>query len=60
VKGKGKVVTEDLAWRNAPVRERLTHALVKGITQWIVEDTEEMRAEIEARGGRPIEVIEGR
>ena len=59
VKGKGKVVTEDLAWRKAPVRERLTHALVKGITQWIVEDTEEMRAEIEARSGRPIEVIEG-
>jgi 5-methyltetrahydrofolate--homocysteine methyltransferase len=59
VKGKGKAVTEDIAWRNAPVRERLTHALVKGITQWIVEDTEEMRAEIEARGGRPIEVIEG-
>ncbi|MBX3652173.1 MAG: methionine synthase [Burkholderiales bacterium] len=59
VKGKGKVVTEDLAWRNAPVRERLTHALVKGITQWIVEDTEEMRLEIEARNGRPIEVIEG-
>ncbi len=59
VKGKGKAVTEDLAWRNAPVRERLTHALVKGITNWIVEDTEEMRAEIEARGGRPIEVIEG-
>ncbi len=59
VKGKGKVVTEDLAWRDAPVRERLTHALVKGITNWIVEDTEEMRAEIEARGGRPIEVIEG-
>jgi 5-methyltetrahydrofolate--homocysteine methyltransferase len=59
VKGKGKVATEDLAWRDAPVRERLTHALVKGITNWIVEDTEEMRAEIEARGGRPIEVIEG-
>ena len=59
VKGKGKAATEDLAWRAAPVRERLTHALVKGITQWIVEDTEEMRAEIEARGGRPIEVIEG-
>ncbi|MCW5603667.1 MAG: methionine synthase [Burkholderiales bacterium] len=59
VKGKGKVATEDLAWRAAPVRERLTHALVKGITQWIVEDTEEMRREVEARGGRPIEVIEG-
>jgi len=59
VKGKGKVVTEDLAWRDAPVRERLTHALVKGISNWIVEDTETMRQEIEARGGRPIEVIEG-
>ncbi len=59
VKGKGKVATEDLAWRAAPVRERLTHALVKGITQWIVEDTEEMRREVEARDGRPIEVIEG-
>jgi 5-methyltetrahydrofolate--homocysteine methyltransferase len=43
VKGKGRVVVEDLAWRNAPVGERLTHALVKGITNWIVEDTEEMR-----------------
>jgi len=59
VKGKGKVVTEDLAWRDAPVRERLTHALVKGISNWIVEDTEEMRREIAARNGRPIEVIEG-
>ncbi len=59
VKGKGKVVTEDLAWRDAPVRERLTHALVKGISNWIVEDTETMRQEIETRGGRPIEVIEG-
>ncbi|MGE0556723.1 MAG: methionine synthase [Burkholderiales bacterium] len=59
VKGKGKVAVEDLAWREAPVRERLTHALVKGITNWIVEDTEEMRQEIAARNGRPIEVIEG-
>ncbi len=58
-KGKGKVVTEDLAWRDAPVRERLTHALVKGISNWIVEDTEEMRLEIAERNGRPIEVIEG-
>src|SRR5690606_9996156 len=59
VKGKGKVVVEDLAWRDAPVGERLTHALVKGITNWIVEDTEEMRQKIEAEGGRPIQVIEG-
>ena len=59
VKGKGRVVVEDLAWRNAPVGERLTHALVKGITNWIVEDTEEMRQQIEKDGGRPIQVIEG-
>ena len=59
VKGKGKVVVEDLAWRDAPVGERLTHALVRGITNWIVEDTEEMRQKIEAEGGRPIQVIEG-
>ena len=59
VKGKGRVVVEDLAWRNAPVGERLTHALVRGITNWIVEDTEEMRLQIEKDGGRPIQVIEG-
>ncbi len=59
VKGKGRVVVGDLAWRAAPVRERLTHALVRGITQWIVADTEELRLEIAARNGRPIEVIEG-
>jgi 5-methyltetrahydrofolate--homocysteine methyltransferase len=45
----------DLAWREAPVRERLTHALVNGINTWIIEDTEEARLEVE----RPIEVIEG-
>ncbi|MGA0024248.1 MAG: methionine synthase [Burkholderiales bacterium] len=59
VKGKGRVAVEDLAWREAPVAERLTHALVRGITNWIVEDTEEMRLKIEAEGGRPIQVIEG-
>lgn len=59
VKGKGKVIVEDLAWRDAPARERLKHALVRGITQWIVEDTEEMRREIEEAGGRAIAVIEG-
>ena len=46
-------------WRHEPVGKRLTHALVHGITQWIEEDTEMARAEIAARGGRPIEVIEG-
>jgi len=46
-------------WRSYDVTRRLEHALVKGIDAYIVEDTEEARAEIAARGGRPIEVIEG-
>ncbi len=46
-------------WRSLPVAERITHALVKGIDTFAVEDTEVLRTEIEARGGRPIEVIEG-
>ena len=53
--GAGKALVEDLAWRNAPVGERLAHALVKGITQYIVEDTEEARQNL----ARPIQVIEG-
>ncbi len=44
-----------LEWRERPVGERLAHALVHGITQWIVEDTEEARQGFE----RPIMVIEG-
>jgi len=55
VKGQGKTRVEDLAWRNAPVGERLTHALVRGITTYIVEDTEEARLAAD----RPISVIEG-
>lgn len=58
-KGDGVKAEQTLAWRDASVRERLTHALVHGITSHIVEDTEEMRQEIAAAGGRPIEVIEG-
>jgi 5-methyltetrahydrofolate--homocysteine methyltransferase len=46
-------------WRSLPVAERITHALVKGIDADVEGDTEELRAEIHARGGRPIEVIEG-
>ncbi|MEB4211707.1 methionine synthase [Mycobacterium sp. 94-17] len=46
-------------WRGLPVRERITHALVKGIDAHVDDDTEELRAEIAAAGGRPIEVIEG-
>ncbi|MBI1393113.1 MAG: methionine synthase [Alphaproteobacteria bacterium] len=45
----------DLSWREAPVEERLKHALVKGITDFIVDDTEEARDKL----GRPLYVIEG-
>lgn len=50
-----KAVVEDEAWRSLPVGKRLEHALVKGITAFIVEDTEEARLSVE----RPIHVIEG-
>ena len=46
-------------WRSLPVRERITHALVKGLDAHVDADTEELRAEIADAGGRPIEVIEG-
>ncbi len=58
-KSAGRKPEEDLAWRDASVEERLTHALVKGIANFIVADTEEARLAIAARGGKPIEVIEG-
>ena len=59
-KGDGsKAEVADEAWRSLPVGERITHALVKGIDAFVEADTEELRAEISARGGRPIEVIEG-
>ncbi len=54
---KAEVAT--LEWRSLPIGERITHALVKGLDAHVEDDTEELRAEIEARGGRPIEVIEG-
>ena len=59
VKGGGRVQVEDLEWRKGAVEARLTHALVRGITDFIVEDTEEARQKVEAQGGRPIQVIEG-
>ena len=58
-KGDGTKQVENLVWREAPVRDRLTHALVHGITNFILDDTEELRADIMGSGGRPIEVIEG-
>jgi len=59
-KGKDQKAEKEAAeWRGWPVEKRLEHALVKGIDAHIVDDTEEMRAATDARGGRPIEVIEG-
>jgi len=55
VKSAGKSQVDDLAWRKGSVEERLAHALVKGIADWVVEDTEEARRKSE----RPIQVIEG-
>jgi len=55
VKGQAKTKVEDLSWREKPVAERLSYALVKGITQFIIEDTEEARIEF----GKPLKVIEG-
>jgi 5-methyltetrahydrofolate--homocysteine methyltransferase len=55
VKGDGKKREVDLSWRNVSVNERLSHALVKGIVEFIDEDTEECRKQFK----RPIEVIEG-
>ena len=55
VKGGGKEQVEDLEWRKGTVQERLTHALVRGITTYIVEDTEEARLQTKF----PVEVIEG-
>ena len=55
-KGDGaKKVVQDHAWRDAPVQERLTHALVHGITEFIEADTEEARQQAE----KPLHVIEG-
>ncbi len=51
----GKTNAQDLSWREAAVEERLRHALVKGITEYIIEDTEEARTKL----GRPLHVIEG-
>lgn len=59
-KGKDPKADKEAAeWRGWPVEKRLEHALVKGIDAHVVEDTEEARLAFDARGGRPIEVIEG-
>ncbi|NOS85531.1 MAG: methionine synthase [Ignavibacteria bacterium] len=55
IKTKGKVIEHDNAWRNAPVEERLKHALIKGIVEFIDVDTEEARKKYP----QPLDVIEG-
>ena len=55
VKGDGKQIVVDLSWRDQSVEERLKHSLIKGITDFIVEDTEESRQNYT----KPLHVIEG-
>jgi 5-methyltetrahydrofolate--homocysteine methyltransferase len=55
VKSKGKVIEKDETWRHGSVEERLSHALVNGITDYIEADTEEARQKYP----RPLDVIEG-
>ncbi len=57
--GKAKDSGPDLSWREQSVEKRLEHALIKGITDFVVADTEEVRAQLEAQGKPPLAVIEG-
>ena len=58
-KGAAKDDSKKLEWRSGNVNERLSHALVHGITDFITEDTEEAYRAVLAQGGRPLHVIEG-
>ena len=58
-KGAAKDDSARLAWRAGDVNARLSHAMVHGITDFIVADTEECWQAIKATGGRPLHVIEG-
>ncbi len=58
-KGAAKDDSQRLAWRAKPVDERLSHALVHGINDFITQDTEEVYQRVLAQGGRPLHVIEG-
>ncbi len=58
-KGAARDDSARLAWRAGTLDERLSHALVHGITEFIVEDTEAAWQQIQAAGGRPLHVIEG-
>jgi 5-methyltetrahydrofolate--homocysteine methyltransferase len=58
-KGAARDDSARLAWRAKPVEQRLSHALVHGINEFIAADTEEVYRSVLARGGRPLHVIEG-
>ena len=58
-KGAARDDSAKLAWRAGDVNQRLSHALVHGITEFITVDTEEAWQAIQAGGGRPLHVIEG-
>ena len=58
-KGLARDDSARLAWRAGTVEERLSHALVHGINEFITPDTEEAWRVVQARGGRPLHVIEG-
>ncbi len=58
-KGAAKDDSAKFAWRAKPVNERLSHALVHGINDFITVDTEEVYQAIKVKGGRPLHVIEG-
>jgi 5-methyltetrahydrofolate--homocysteine methyltransferase len=58
-KGAAKDEGKKNEWRQLPVEQRLAHALVHGLTDHIVPDTEEMYQQVLAKGGRPLHVIEG-
>jgi 5-methyltetrahydrofolate--homocysteine methyltransferase len=55
IKSKGKEIVKDEEWRKAPVQQRLSHSLVKGIIEYLDDDVEEARQQY----ARPLEVIEG-
>ncbi len=55
VKGGGKKLQKDLSWREKELSDRISHSLIKGITDYIIEDTEEARQQFD----KPLEVIEG-
>ena len=57
--GKARDSGPDLSWREQSVEKRLEHALIKGITDFVVADTEEVRAKLESEGKPPLAVIEG-